>query len=195
MPCFREDGERGTVTGGLGFQCRRLLKGTGVSPSATRGTGWSEETWGWQDPTFHCRNHLPGPAHPLTPLCSVKTLLCENCARVAPLEKKKSTRARRAVQVLILWCACVGYAHTCFLRGGRNSWFQKEVSHYQQEHRLACLPVKNKAVCSLLELHSGLASRRKRVLSVLTQHMRFADICSTTDASSAALKPIVSLCC
>lgn len=89
VPCFREDGERGTVTGGLGFQCRRLLKGTGVSPSATRGTGWSEETWGWQDPTFHCRNHLPGPAHPLTPLCSVKTLLCENCARVAPLAKKK----------------------------------------------------------------------------------------------------------
>lgn len=110
-------------------------------------------------------------------------------------KKKKSTRARRAVQVLILWRACVGYAHTCFLRGGRNSWFQKEVSHYQQEHRLVCLPVKNKAVCSLLELHSGLASRRKRVLSVLTQHMRFADICSTTDASSAALKPIVSLCC
>lgn len=41
------------------------------------------------------------------------------------------------------------------LRGGRNSWFQKEVSHCQQEHRLACLPVKNKAVCSLLELRSG----------------------------------------
>lgn len=40
VPCFREDGEQGTVTGGLGFQCRRLLKGTGVSPSATRGTGW-----------------------------------------------------------------------------------------------------------------------------------------------------------
>lgn len=63
--------------------------------------------------------------------------------------EKKSTRARRAVQVLILWCACVGYAHTCFLRGGRNSWFQKEVSHYQQEHRHVCLWKTKQSVVSL----------------------------------------------
>lgn len=81
------------------------------------------------------RNHLPGPTHTLPPLCCVKTLLCENCAR----------------QLLILRCV---RAHV-YLWGGRNSWFQKEVSHCQQEHRLACLPVKNKAVCSLLELRSG----------------------------------------
>lgn len=140
------------------------------------------------------RNHLPGPTHPLTPLCSVKTLLCENCARVAPLaEKHACTSSSTSTNPLVcVWRVC---AHVFFLRGGRNSWFQKEVSHYQQEHRLACLPVKNKAVCSLLELHSGLASRRKRVLSVLTQHMRFADICSATEASSTALKHISPLCC
>lgn len=58
------------------------------------------------------RNHLPGPIHPLTPLCSVKTLLCENCACVTlPVEKHACTSS---VQVLILWCACVVYAHTCF---------------------------------------------------------------------------------
>lgn len=56
--------------------------------------------------------------------------------------------------VCVSACACSLCAHV-FLRGGRNSWFQKEVSHCQQEHRLACLPVKNKAVCSLLELRSG----------------------------------------
>lgn len=89
---------------------------------------------------------------------------------------------------------CGVCAHV-FVRGGQNSWFQKEVSRCQQEHRLACLPVKNKAVCSLLELHSGLASRRKRVLSVLTQHMCVANICSATEASSTALKHISPLCC
>lgn len=107
--------------------------------------------------------------------------------------EKKSTRARRAVQVLILWCACRVCAHVFF-----TWWTEQLVPEGGQPLSTGtqtCLPVKNKAVCSLLELHSSLASRRKRVLSVLTQHMRFTDICSTTDASSAALKPIVSLCC
>lgn len=43
------------------------------------------------------RNHLPGPAHTLPPLCCVKTLLCENCAR----------------QVLILRCVRAVHAHMC----------------------------------------------------------------------------------
>lgn len=189
----------GGFTGGLGFQCRRLLKGTGVPLSPARGTGWSRSGVGRSQPltaqAFPTeRNHLPGPAHPLPPLCSGKSLLCENCARVTlPAEKHACTSS---VQVLILWCVCVRSASAhVFLHGGRNSWFQKEVSHCQQEHRLACLPVKNKAVCSLLELHSGLASQRKRVLSLLTQHMRFADICSAREASSTALKHISPLCC
>lgn len=87
------------------------------------------------------RNHLPGPAHTLPPLCSVKTVHVQLRACINP-------------SVCVCACACSVCAHV-FLRGGRNSWFQKEVSHCQQEHRLACLPVKNKAVCSLLELRSG----------------------------------------
>lgn len=69
-----------------------------------------------------------------------------------------------------------------FLHSGQNSWFQKEVSHCQQEHRLACLSVKNKAVCSLLELHAGLAAERKNARRVLTQHMHSMDICTATEA-------------
>lgn len=85
----------------------------------TRGTGWSEETWGWQDPTFHCRNHLPGPAHPLTPLCSVKTLLCENCARVAPRAKKEKKKKAHActsssTSTNPLVCVCRVCAHVFF---------------------------------------------------------------------------------
>lgn len=85
VPCFREDGEwdggRGAVIGGLGFQCRRLLKGTGVPLSATRGTGWSEENRGWQDPTFHCPSFHPreeSPARTCPP--SYSSVQCEDSA-------------------------------------------------------------------------------------------------------------------
>lgn len=117
------------------------------------------------------------------------------------------------VEAVLLWL-CVWKKYACtslsitppvyvctvcthvFLRGGQNSWFQKEVSLCQQEHRLACLSVKNKAVCSLLELHTSLATQRKNVHSVLTQHMRFVDICTATEANStSSLKCIEPLCC
>lgn len=80
-------------------------------------------------------------------------------------------------------CVCAACMHV-FLHSGQNSWLQKEVSHCQQEHRLACLSVKNKAVCSLLELHAGLAAERENARSVLTQHVHPVDACAAAEADS-----------
>lgn len=132
-------------------------------------------------------NHQPGLALPCQGLpthsllcvqsadCAVWKLLCArcvcdcDCACVCVSVKKKYVCTSVSINPPVCVCACfVLYACTCFLHSGQNSWFQKEVIHCQQEHRLACLSVKNKAVCSLLELHAGLAAERKNVRCVLT---------------------------
>lgn len=183
------------------------------------GTGWSEENRGWQYPTFHCpsfhygdksparlSNALPGPAHTLTSVCAKCRLCCVetvlvcapvhvcNCVCVCGCVHGRkyvcmSVCINPGVCVWVSMCVCAVCMHV-FLHSGRNSWLQKEVSHCQQEHRLACLSAKNKAVCSLLELHSGLATQRRNVHSVLTQHVHCAGICNETEAVGAKLKHV-----
>ena len=138
------------------------------------GTGWSAENRGWQHPTFHCPSFhygeksqarpsdaLPGPAHTLTSLCAKCRLGCvQTAVRVhACVYEKKKSNSHTSLSINPKVCVCVSVCTVCmhvFLHSGQNSWFQK-VSHCQQEHRLACLSAKNKAVCSLLELHASLA--------------------------------------
>lgn len=91
------------------------------------GTGWSEEKQGWQDPTAQAlateRNHLPGPAYTLTPPCSVKTLLCENCARVSlPAEKKKPACMSLSINPLV----CESARVKC-MRARDSTWWTEQL--------------------------------------------------------------------
>lgn len=114
-------------------------------------------------------NHQPGlvipcqglPTHSLLCVqsadCAVWKLCSCVCAVYVTVRVNKYVCTSVSINPLVY--VFVLYACTyVFLHSGQNSWFQKEVSHCQQEHRLACLSVKNKAVCSLLELHAGLAT-------------------------------------
>lgn len=114
--------------------------------SAPRGSRWSEENRGWQAPTFHYGDKsparlsgaLPGPAHTLTSLCKVQTVLRGKRAPVP-----EAVRGEYACAYPLGVNVCALYVCTV----NRTAGSTRGVRHCQQEHRLACLSVKNKAAC------------------------------------------------
>lgn len=192
------EGERGGgVTGGLGFQCRRLLKGTGVPLSATRGHWVVRGEPGLAGPNLSlpklslqreitCQD-LPTLSLP----CAVWRLCCVKTVRVwlhacAPLSFNPLVCVWAHVHVV--------YARTCFyvVDGTAGSRRRSAIVNRNTDLRVCLWKTKQSVV--FLSYAPVLASQRKRVRSVLTQHMRFADICSATEASSTSLKHISPLC-
>lgn len=92
VPCFREDREKEKEGRGSHWRTRvsvqEVIERDRRAPEChTWAMGGQRRTGVGRTQPFTAqaftteRNHLPGPAHTLPPLCSVETLLCENCAR------------------------------------------------------------------------------------------------------------------